>query len=103
MQVDAAAPATGGKAAAGPSSGAHAAIAKAGADHGLPWVEKYRPTQVSEIVGNEETVKRLKVIAADGNLPNIIISVSLPHHDLTREGMQCSRNIVCLFWQKPPR
>ena len=57
----------------GSSSGA--AVAKPGADRGLPWVEKYRPTKVSEIVGNEETVKRLKVIASDGNLPNIIISV----------------------------
>ena len=40
----------------------------------LPWVEKYRPTLIKDIVGNEETVARLRVIAKEGNLPNIIIS-----------------------------
>ncbi|BEI83077.1 hypothetical protein CcaverHIS002_0309450 [Cutaneotrichosporon cavernicola] len=40
----------------------------------MPWVEKYRPLLLSEIVGNTETVERLKVIAEDGNMPHIIIS-----------------------------
>jgi len=40
----------------------------------LPWVEKYRPTNLSEITGNETTIERLKVFAVQGNLPNIIIS-----------------------------
>ena len=38
-----------------------------------PWVEKYRPTRLSQIVGNDETISRLQVIAEDGNVPNIII------------------------------
>ncbi|SMN21877.1 similar to Saccharomyces cerevisiae YOL094C RFC4 Subunit of heteropentameric Replication factor C (RF-C) [Maudiozyma saulgeensis] len=40
----------------------------------LPWVEKYRPHLLKDIVGNEETVERLKQIALDGNMPNMIIS-----------------------------
>ena len=39
----------------------------------LPWVEKYRPIYLDDIVGNEETINRLKVFAEDGNLPNLII------------------------------
>ncbi|RKO85179.1 hypothetical protein BDK51DRAFT_32110, partial [Blyttiomyces helicus] len=40
----------------------------------LPWVEKYRPLLLKDIVGNQETVSRLQVIASDGNMPNIIIT-----------------------------
>nr|VWO96722.1 Uncharacterized protein [Ganoderma boninense] len=40
----------------------------------LPWVEKYRPCVLDDIVGNTDTIERLKVIARDGNCPHIIIS-----------------------------
>lgn len=40
----------------------------------MPWVEKYRPVLLDDIVGNSDTVDRLKVIAEDGNVPHIIIS-----------------------------
>ncbi|SCU79232.1 LANO_0A05534g1_1 [Lachancea nothofagi CBS 11611] len=40
----------------------------------LPWVEKYRPQLLKDIVGNEETVMRLQQIAQDGNMPHLIIS-----------------------------
>jgi replication-associated recombination protein RarA len=39
-----------------------------------PWIEKYRPEYLSEIVGNEEAVSRLAAIAQVGNLPNIILA-----------------------------
>jgi replication factor C subunit 2/4 len=45
-------------------------------------VEKYRPILLDDVVGNSETVERLKVIAEDGNVPHIIISVSLHSHEL---------------------
>lgn len=42
----------------------------------LPWVEKYRPVVLEDIVGNEESVNRLKVIAEEGNMPNLILAGS---------------------------
>ena len=39
-------------------------------------MEKYRPHLIKEIVGNEEAVARLAVIAEEGNLPNVILAVS---------------------------
>lgn len=39
-----------------------------------PWIEKYRPQSLSEIVGNAEAVSRLRSIAQVGNLPNIILA-----------------------------
>jgi DNA polymerase III delta prime subunit len=41
-----------------------------------PWVEKYRPVNLSDVVGNEEIIKNLKHIAEEGNCPNMILSGS---------------------------
>eukprot|EP00127_Corallochytrium_limacisporum_P000966 Clim_evm50s33 gene=Clim_evmTU50s33 len=43
-------------------------------DQSIPWIEKYRPVTLDDVVGNEDTVARLKVISKAGNMPNIIIS-----------------------------
>lgn len=46
-------------------------------DFTLPWsqwLEKYRPNVITDIVGNEETVGRLEVLAQQGNMPNLILS-----------------------------
>lgn len=39
-----------------------------------PWIEKYRPVILDDIVGNKEAIYRLKVIAKEGNMPNLILS-----------------------------
>uniref|UniRef100_A0A060T9W1 Replication factor C subunit 4 n=1 Tax=Blastobotrys adeninivorans TaxID=409370 RepID=A0A060T9W1_BLAAD len=54
----------------------------------LPWVEKYRPKYLNDIVGNEETVERLKMIARDGNMPHMIISGS--------PGVGKTTSVLCL-------
>lgn len=39
-----------------------------------PWVEKYRPQSLGDVVGNTDAVSRLAAIAQAGNLPNIILA-----------------------------
>jgi len=40
----------------------------------VPWVEKFRPLFLNDVVGNVSTVDRLKAIAKDGNMPNLVIA-----------------------------
>ena len=54
-------------------------------------VEKYRPIYLDDIVGNTETVERLKIIAKDGNMPHFIIS-GMP-------GIGKTTSILCLARQ----
>ncbi len=39
-------------------------------------VEKYRPQKLSDVVGNEDAICRLRAIAKDGNMPHMILTVS---------------------------
>ena len=58
------------------SSGATASssVATLSLEMDRPWVERYRPIDMDDIVGNEEAVMRLRVIAEEGNMPNLILS-----------------------------
>ena len=40
----------------------------------VPFVEKYRPFTLNEVVGNGDAVDSLRIIASQGNLPNLILS-----------------------------
>lgn len=40
----------------------------------IPWIEKYRPQNFEDIVGNEETIARLGVFSKSGNVPNVILA-----------------------------
>jgi replication factor C subunit 2/4 len=57
----------------------------------LPWVEKYRPVYLDDVVGNTETIERLKIIAKDGNMPHLIIS-GMP-------GIGKTSSVLCLARQ----
>ncbi|KAI1284696.1 replication factor C subunit 4 [Xylaria sp. FL0933] len=57
----------------------------------LPWVEKYRPVFLDDVVGNTETIERLKIIAKDGNMPHVIIS-GMP-------GIGKTTSVLCLARQ----
>ena len=54
-------------------------------------MEKYRPILLDDIVGNTETIERLKIIAKDGNMPHVIIS-GMP-------GIGKTTSILCLARQ----
>lgn len=65
---------------------------------GCSRVEKYRPLLLKDIVGNEDTVSRLEVIAKNGNMPNVILAVgTAPQHlhlircpGVLMAGIQCA-------------
>uniref|UniRef100_F1KQJ8 Replication factor C subunit 2 n=1 Tax=Ascaris suum TaxID=6253 RepID=F1KQJ8_ASCSU len=40
----------------------------------IPWLEKYRPQKLQDVVGNKLAIQRLGMFAKQGNLPNIVIS-----------------------------
>ncbi|KAF8539765.1 P-loop containing nucleoside triphosphate hydrolase protein [Trichophaea hybrida] len=70
------------------SKGKSTSSSPSDATYELPWVEKYRPQLLDDIVGNSETVERLKIIAKDGNMPHVIIS-GMP-------GIGKTTSILCL-------
>lgn len=39
-----------------------------------PWVEKYRPQTLNEIVGQDHTISRLKRYVKEGNMPNLMFT-----------------------------
>lgn len=42
----------------------------------LPWLEKYRPRVLDDVVGNSEIISRFKFFAKVGNVPHLILVVS---------------------------
>ena len=40
----------------------------------MPWVEKYRPVEFEDIVGNQDVVERLKALVEKGSFPNLLLS-----------------------------
>jgi replication factor C subunit 2/4 len=54
-------------------------------------VEKYRPVFLDDVVGNVETIERLKIIAREGNMPHVIIS-GMP-------GIGKTTSVLCLARQ----
>jgi len=54
----------------------------------LPWVEKYRPVNLEDIVSNENIIKQLKIISQKGNIPHMILSGS--------PGTGKTSSIICL-------
>lgn len=38
------------------------------------WIEKYRPETLNDVVGNEEVLRRLIIIAKEGNIPHLMLA-----------------------------
>ena len=41
---------------------------------GLPWIEKYRPSTLKEIIGQEEITKRIQSYVSKESLPNLLFT-----------------------------
>ncbi len=54
----------------------------------LPWIEKYRPTNLDQIVGNHEAINQFKIIGKTGNIPHLILTGS--------PGTGKTTSIICL-------
>ena len=39
----------------------------------LPWIEKYRPTNLNNIIGNDNIIDQFKSIAKNGNMPHMLL------------------------------
>lgn len=74
-----------------PWSAAQSPLSHDGTDKISCRVEKYRPIFLDDIVGNTETIERLKIIAKDGNMPHVIIS-GMP-------GIGKTTSVLCLARQ----
>lgn len=64
-------------------------------------LEKYRPILLKDIVGNQDTVLRLQVIARDGNMPNLILAVSKKSRASEKSARWTDRVLVGLtgYWK----
>ncbi|XP_054167928.1 replication factor C subunit 2-like [Oppia nitens] len=40
----------------------------------IPWLEKYRPIDFEDIIGNKEAISRFDIFSKKGNIPNVILS-----------------------------
>ena len=45
-----------------------------------PFVERYRPKTLDDVVGNIVAIEQLKSIVQFGNMPNLILVVSVEQH-----------------------
>ena len=39
----------------------------------LPWIEKYRPSQLNDIIGNSNIINQFKSISKNGNMPHMLL------------------------------
>ncbi|KAI5180506.1 replication factor C subunit 2/4 [Nematocida sp. AWRm80] len=40
----------------------------------IPWIEKYRPYKLDQIIGNQTVVELFRVFAVEGNMPHLVIT-----------------------------
>jgi replication factor C subunit 2/4 len=59
----------------------------------LPWVEKYRPKVLSEVIGNDDIVQNCKNIAKNGNVPHMLL-VGRPGVGKTTIAIALARTIL---------
>lgn len=54
----------------------------------LPWIEKYRPNKLEDVIGNSEIIKHFKHIAKTGTLQHLLLT--------GRPGIGKTTSVICL-------
>ncbi|PHJ24950.1 replication factor c subunit [Cystoisospora suis] len=62
------------------------------------WIEKYRPESLDDVVGNEEVLRRLKIIAREGNMPHLMLA-GPPGTGKTSSVLCLSRQLLQNRWR----
>lgn len=66
----------------------------------MPFVEKYRPETLDDVVGNTVAIEQLKNIVQFGNMPNLILVVSeVPLTHRYRDRQAPVRPPACSVWR----
>jgi len=62
-----------------------------------PWIEKYRPTKVDDLVADQNTLNKIKTIISERDMPNIIIT-GVPGIGKTSTILCIAKNILGRYY-----
>ncbi len=65
-----------------------------------PWVEKYRPKTLDEVVGQDHTISRLKRYVKEGNMPNLMFTGPGWCGENTSTAIALAKEMLGEYWRQ---